>query len=120
MSYRVECDTVEELRALLSPALPVATKPPGIAGLADRPFEQDSSGIARAVALTARELGITPDELARARRPKVSDIASLARPVPEFEDDPLAAEKGADGEALTDKARADFAAATAPPVGESS
>lgn len=91
----------------------------GLAGwLPDKQSMPRDPGIEAAIASTAAELGIAADELARARR-RTSDIASLARPVPEFEDDPMGAEAAAEGPGLSDKARADFAAATAPPAEQS-
>lgn len=45
-----------------------------------------------------------------------TDVASLSRPMPAFDDDPLAPEDetAPGGPVLTDRARAEFAAATAP------
>jgi len=87
----------------------------GLSGWRPDAATMAQKGIDRAVSRTAIELGIAADEIARANR-SFSDIASLSQPIPPFEDDPLAAEKTDDGPGLTDKARSDFAAATAPPA----
>jgi len=68
------------------------------------------------LAMQGKALGLTADELARAAARRPTDVASLSQQMPAFEDDPLAPETEVDR--LTDKARAEFAAATAPPKEE--
>jgi hypothetical protein len=80
------------------------------------PTAEESShfaGIDRlGVQTQGKALGLTADELARAAARRPTDVASLSQQMPVFEEDPLATETETDR--LTDRARAEFAAATAP------
>lgn len=80
------------------------------------------------IAVLAKNLGVKPEELERAmrRRPAENvtapavvrprtDVASLSETPPTFDEDPLVEDDGAERAPLTDKARSEFAAATAPP-----
>lgn len=114
MAYRIECDTVDELRALLGQA-PAAPPVPTVSerlGKHWRPegylHEPPSAAMDMLkTGRTAAELGIAEAELARAGR-RTSDVASLSQPMPSFEDDPLAEDDGAARPPLTDKARSEF------------